>query len=47
MPDFSNVISEIRCEADEPEIKIDEKQVENYFNDILKLRDHFSQIVSA
>lgn len=45
--DFTKVIGEIRCDPDEPEIQTSEKEVDIYYNDILKLRDHFSKIIST
>ena len=43
--DFTKVISEIRCDSDEHEIQTNEKEVDSYYHDILKLRDHFSKII--
>ncbi|HDT12301.1 MAG TPA: hypothetical protein ENO01_01445 [Candidatus Marinimicrobia bacterium] len=45
--DFTKIMSEIRCDADEPELQTSEDEISQYFDDIIKLRDHFSKLIST
>ena len=44
--DFSEVINELRCERDCPEIEINDTQKETYFNDLNELRRIFKESLS-
>ncbi|MFH2027402.1 MAG: helicase-related protein [bacterium] len=44
--DFANVLGEIRCEPDELELTVDPSQENEYYSDLMFLKQHFETFIS-
>jgi superfamily II DNA/RNA helicase len=44
--DFSEIMTEIRCNPDEKEIEVNEKHLDGYFNDLDLLKTHYIKLIS-